>query len=349
MDPRSPDVLHPAVATRHLITVATELGASESDLLAGTPLTRHDLVDPDADVSMWDEFTVARNVLARLPDPTGIGVATGLRFNIANLGLFGFAAMACPTLRELMATALRFFTLTTLQVAIHEYESPTMYRLTLDAVHLPADVRSFFVARDIAAISAVVSPFLNPIVERFTDRIEVEIGLDEQHLDSAVSMLPLTHVAFDRPSTLVRLPPEILDEQLPQADEHTMRACLAQCEELVQRRAQRAGITAQVRARLIADPTHVPHLDTVAQSLHIHPRTLRRRLANAGTSWRALNNEVRSTLAAELLTQVGLTVEEASKRLGYSETAAFTHAFIRWHGIPPSKYRSTGQQPVNRY
>jgi AraC-like DNA-binding protein len=50
-----------------------------------------------------------------------------------------------------------------------------------------------------------------------------------------------------------------------------------------------------------------------------------------------------------LLTQVGLTVEEASKRLGYSETAAFTHAFIRWHGIPPSKYRSTGQQPVNRY
>lgn len=28
-------------------------------------------------------------------------------------------------------------------------------------------------------------------------------------------------------------------------------------------------------------------------------------------------------------------------RLGYAETAAFTHAFSRWHGVPPSRYRDS--------
>ena len=83
----------------------------------------------------------------------------------------------------------------------------------------------------------------------------------------------------------------------------------------------------------------MPDLDQAAETLHLHPRTLRRHLKSEGTSWRALTNEVRSTLAAELLSHVGLSVEELADRLGYSETAAFTRAFIRWFGVPPSTYR----------
>jgi AraC-like DNA-binding protein len=44
------------------------------------------------------------------------------------------------------------------------------------------------------------------------------------------------------------------------------------------------------------------------------------------------------TLASALL-ESGLTVEETARQLGYSETAAFTRAFIRWSGAPPSKRR----------
>ncbi|SIM66750.1 transcriptional regulator [Mycobacteroides abscessus subsp. abscessus] len=73
----------------------------------------------------------------------------------------------------------------------------------------------------------------------------------------------------------------------------------------------------------------------VAASLHIGERTLHRRLAREGTSYRALLDEVRETLARELLRN-GLSVREVSDRLGYSEPAAFTHAYTRWRGMPPS-------------
>ncbi|MGC7311866.1 helix-turn-helix domain-containing protein, partial [Mycobacteroides abscessus subsp. massiliense] len=53
------------------------------------------------------------------------------------------------------------------------------------------------------------------------------------------------------------------------------------------------------------------------------------------TSYRALLDEVRETLARELLRN-GLSVREVSDRLGYSEPAAFTHAYTRWRGMPPS-------------
>jgi AraC-like DNA-binding protein len=49
-------------------------------------------------------------------------------------------------------------------------------------------------------------------------------------------------------------------------------------------------------------------------------------------------NEARSTLAVDLLCNVGMTVEEVSKRLGYGDTSTFSHAFKRGHGTPPSAF-----------
>ena len=83
----------------------------------------------------------------------------------------------------------------------------------------------------------------------------------------------------------------------------------------------------------------MPSFDAVAASLHMHARTLRRRLAEEGNTFRALTNDVRATLATELVSQVGLTVEQVARRLGYAETAAFNHAFSRWFGIAPNEYR----------
>lgn len=79
-------------------------------------------------------------------------------------------------------------------------------------------------------------------------------------------------------------------------------------------------------------------MSTVAKELCVTERTLHRRLAAEGTSYRALLDEVRATLAAEML-DAGFSVEQTAQRLGYSETSAFTHAHVRWNGQPPSRRR----------
>ena len=129
-----------------------------------------------------------------------------------------------------------------------------------------------------------------------------------------------------------------LGKNSPLADANTARKIEQQCRDLLERRLSRVGVAGQVRSRLLHNPGELPSMPTIADELHIDQRTLRRRLAAEGTSYRALLDEVRRQLALELLQQ-DLSVEEISRHLGYAETANFTHAFKRWEGTAPSYFR----------
>jgi AraC-like DNA-binding protein len=69
------------------------------------------------------------------------------------------------------------------------------------------------------------------------------------------------------------------------------------------------------------------------------PRTLHRRLAVEGTSWKKLLDDVRYERARQLLQDSDSSITEIALDLGYSDHAAFTRAFRRWAGSPPSQHR----------
>ncbi|WP_431311188.1 helix-turn-helix domain-containing protein [Methylobacterium nigriterrae] len=82
---------------------------------------------------------------------------------------------------------------------------------------------------------------------------------------------------------------------------------------------------------------HVAHLRRIDR------RTLRRRLQAEGTTFRQLVNEARFRVAKHLLADTGMSVAQISAALGFSEPAAFTHAFRRWSGMTPSAWRRASQ------
>ena len=334
----SPDIRHPVHATRVLCEVAAGHGVPAADVLAGTGIDPADLDDPETLVSAWDEVLAVRRLLSRLPAEAGLGVQVGGRFTLTHMGLMGFAAMSCANLRELCSIAMRYFALTMLHIDITLVEGAESCQLGLDAGHLPADVRRFFVERDVAGIIATVSGFVDPVVARYADKVAVELSLEEDVLRPLLTLVPLPHIAFERAHTRLHFPRAMFDEPLPQADRHTLELCMAQCDALMQRSEHRRGITAVVRSALFRESGRFPSLPQVAAELDVHPRTLRRRLAEEDTSFRELLNEARSALATDLLCTVGLTVDEVSRRLGYSDTSTFCHAFKRWHGRSPSGY-----------
>ncbi|QUR67233.1 helix-turn-helix transcriptional regulator [Mycobacterium spongiae] len=332
------DVRHPVYATRVLCEVANERGVPTCDVLAGTAIELADLDDPETLVSGLDEITTVRQLLARLPDDAGVGIDVGSRFSLTHIGLFGFAAMSCATLRELFAIAMRYFALTMLHIDITLFETADDCLFELEAGHLPADVRRFFIERDIAGIITTTMSFTLPVAEKYAERVSAELAVDEELMRPLLGVVPLSDVAFGRAHNRVHFPRAMFDEPLPQADRHTLEMCLAQCDVLMQRNEQRRGITALVRTNLFRDSGIFPTLSDIASELDMHPRTLRRRLAAEGTSFRALLNEARSAVAVDLLRNVGLTVEEVSTRLGYTEVSTFSHAFKRWYGVAPTRY-----------
>jgi AraC-like DNA-binding protein len=133
------------------------------------------------------------------------------------------------------------------------------------------------------------------------------------------------------------LPRDLLDLPLPTADPHTARLFEQQCAEILDHRQVRRGTSGVVRGILLRRPAEMASMEETAAELHLDTRTLHRRLTAEGTSFRALEAEVREGLAIELLSRAGLSVGEVARRLGYSEVAAFSRAFKRWTGHPPSE------------
>jgi AraC-like DNA-binding protein len=68
-------------------------------------------------------------------------------------------------------------------------------------------------------------------------------------------------------------------------------------------------------------------------------RTLQRRLNEAGLNYSEVQEDVRKTLALNLLEIETLALAEIAFSLGYSEVSAFNHAFRRWLGQSPGDYR----------
>jgi AraC-like DNA-binding protein len=78
---------------------------------------------------------------------------------------------------------------------------------------------------------------------------------------------------------------------------------------------------------------------TIAVSAGMSVATLRRRLADLGTSFRVVKEDQLAAQALLLIHQ-GKTVDEIAERLGYSEPRSFRRAFHRRFGESPSEYRS---------
>ena len=77
-----------------------------------------------------------------------------------------------------------------------------------------------------------------------------------------------------------------------------------------------------------------------AAELGLSPRTLRRRLQEENTSDRALIDDLRAQSAIRYLRDTPLTIESIAFLLGFSDPAAFRHAFKRWTKTTPNAFRT---------
>ena len=85
-------------------------------------------------------------------------------------------------------------------------------------------------------------------------------------------------------------------------------------------------------------PYNTPSLDRVASRLGTSSRSLGRRLAEEGTSFKELVDELRRELARRYLEQGVHRPKSIAALLGYKELSAFHHAFRRWTGTTPAKF-----------
>ena len=105
--------------------------------------------------------------------------------------------------------------------------------------------------------------------------------------------------------------------------------------------AQSGAVTTRVRALMVEEfGQRAMTPDLVAGALSISRRTLTRRLADEGTSFRQLLDEVRADFARALLQDRTVSIADIAFFLHYSEPAAFHRSFRRWTGKTPHEHRA---------
>lgn len=328
-----------------MVEGAVAQGMTTTTCLAGTGIQPPDLADENAQIWAHQEFAVIRNLLGQLGDRPGLGAGIGAYSTIGRTGVIGFMMLAGPTVRAALERAIPYLALSPTHLRFSLEESCArggvdgLVCAVADDNEIPPDVRTFVVERDLAGLAVA---FRGAQIDLKLAGIDTTLGLGSAAiLAEAWGLEPGAVQPYSATNRLV-FPRERLDERLPQADENTARLFEQQCREVLAARMARVGVAGQVRSRLRHERDEWPSMAGVAADLHLDERTLRRRLAVEGTTFRRLLDEVRHARARELLGQ-GAAVAEVAGELGYSETATFTRSFTRWEGVPPSRIRERNQ------
>ncbi len=97
-----------------------------------------------------------------------------------------------------------------------------------------------------------------------------------------------------------------------------------------------ARVKALLRSRLAGQ---APGISAIASELNLSQRTLQRRLAQEGTGFQQVLEQVRRELALDYLQRLDYDLAEVAYLLGYEETSSFHRAFLQWQGLTPGQWR----------
>lgn len=146
---------------------------------------------------------------------------------------------------------------------------------------------------------------------------------------------------FDQTHSGILFPARWLAEPPPSADPVLHQIMRERIDELLAESHDEAEDIVSRAERALRVLVMKPHcsVDVASVQLGLSVRTLKRRLADAGTTFLELREQVRYETACQLLRDSQMSVSEVAHGLGYSETSSFTRAFTRWAGVGPAKWR----------
>lgn len=307
-------------------------GITPEEFLGPLGLAAPELSEPESRLSipMLEKIVARARTLTGEP---GLGYYLGLQMRISAHGYLGFAAMTASTLREAVELATRFAPTrsTALGLRLEEHD---------DRAHIVFEEHcSFGSAEDVVIVTLMVGFWR--IGSSLTGREltgDAELAFEEPPYASRFAGLMPGKIRFGAPVHRLVFPRSFLDLKLSMADPGALRLARDQCERELDRLGYQRSLLTRVRALLDAESEAPPSLDDLAARLGTSGRTLKRKLADEGTSYSDLVDGVLKARALALL-RSDLTVDEIAFRLGYSDAANFTRAFRRWTGKTPGAFR----------
>lgn len=324
----------PPVLIRSLLRVAQQRGVSPERLCLGLGFAPADLKLTALRVSYRQTRELAARVRLALDDAT-LGLHAGQVQSPLSWGMVGLAMTTCRTLGQAMAMCLA-----------HQRQAGTFVDheadLQGDSVVIEARPRFHDPAFEPLLIdesfSAIVTVARALAGAAFVPK-QVEFAYDRPPNVMAYPAVFGCPVRFGMPAHRLWIPARWLACELPGWDPYASDALRTDLAVLMPPLQAQEELLESILVWLRTRLDERPSMDALARHLNLGERTLRRRLAETGTSWRKLLNQVRRECALSLLQHAGTPVGEVAFATGFSDARGFRRAIKRWTGKRPSSLR----------
>lgn len=336
---------------RTLLDFAVRLGADRGSLLTRSGLDEASLADQDNHVP----FALYVSLLEAAAEGTGrpdIALEFGKAVRIQEISVVGLVLEACETPGEVGAQLNRYASLVLDDGAI---DATPLLRSTLapDGVWIegfhpvmtahPAIAEAEFArlvwnARYTFAGSAEFSTMAFPAEVHFR-HADPGYGRDHERIFEAP-------IVFNSHWNALRVDARFGMLKHPPVNRYVAALLSERAAKLLEAlnasRSHRARVEKFIMSHLHMGAVT---MSSTASRLGLSEQALYRALKAEGVTFEIVLEQLREKLALDFLTQRKISVNETAYLLGFSDAAAFSHAFKRWTGVSPREYRATSLTP----
>ena len=314
-----------------------EMGKDPTVILSKVGLTPEAARDPAVRLEVRTQIKLLELAAEEVQDEW-LGFHLARSFDLRDIGLVYYVMASSDQLADALRNAERYSQINNEGVRLHFRMRDGTAVIALDYVNVDRDAErhqiEFWLVTLVRICRQVTNGRLAPSrlkTKHFRNRTPAEFrtffGVD---------------IEFGANADEIWFPRPIASLSVVGRDERLNELLRRYAEEALARKPQEP-LTVRSKAEDILSKL-LPHgratASEVARRLGMSSRTLSRKLAEEGTSFAEILDQLRAALAKRYLHDETLPVSEIAWLLGYREVSSLTHAFKRWTGTTPQRFRS---------
>ena len=327
-----------ATVTQNVLDVAVQAGADRRSLLSAAGLEDRFLDDPTQRVPATAHEALFEAAL-RLTGDAALGLHVGERLRVNTLHLVGYAEMNSPNLAAATDRVAAYGRLITDRHFYVEDVDENAVTVNFGALKVGSPAQR----QDAEYATAGWLTFARWITGKPIVPLEVHYPFPAPPYLAEYERIFRCPLRFEETGTRLVLDRKLMNLPLVQPDPKLLTFFDELAQDALAHCSEEEEVVERVR-RVIADRSYRqnPTLENVSRRLATSPRTLQRRLRDAGVTFGEILDDTRRVLCLEQLRKADLSVSEVSYMCGYSTTSAFYRAIERWTGMTPVEYRRHG-------
>lgn len=264
-------------------------------------------------------------------------------YTVTSAGLAGMAALSAATVRDALMIPHHFLPLIVPGMRATLQEGPVTTRMVMEMEADFEEMNQFLLEVVTAIINAICEDAMGGSNDR-TVHFMHDCGVDHRgrsrqpYFDELFLGYP---VYFNSDFNGMAGESKNLELKTSRPNVATYQTALQILQKQLAEHETQSAFQSMVRKKLIELLDNNQHLslEEFADTLHMSPRTLIRKLAQDDTSYKQISNEVRLQRSKDLLAGSSLSIKQIAARTGFTNANSFSRAFKALVGETPLEWR----------